>query len=157
MPFRQKIVVFQATKINLSSSLILFEAIQPQTAKLDSIFCVLHCITALERVMTTVAQFVWNILNQKMFSHQSERNSNHSRVLFVFESTTSWQGDHEMIMRLLTFYGYCLKYRLICANQRLSRNGLWPMLSSEPEYDSDLDISLHLILNFFSRRRAINS
>lgn len=77
--------------------------------------------------------------------------------VFALKSTTSWQGDHEMIMHMLTFYGYCFIYGLICANQRLSRNGLWPMLSSEPEYDSDLDISLHLILNFFSRGRAINS
>ena len=74
------------------------------------------------------------------------------------KSTSSrQQGDHEMIMLLLTFYGYCLKYWLICVGQLLFRNGLLPMLRAELEYDSDLDISLHLILNFFSRGKAINS
>ena len=74
------------------------------------------------------------------------------------KSTSSrQQSDHEMIMLLLTFYGYCLKYGLICVGQCLFRNGLWPMLRAELEYDSDLDISLHLILNFFSRGKAINS
>ena len=78
--------------------------------------------------------------------------------LFAFKSTSSRHlGDHEMIMLLLTFYGYCLKYWLICVGQLLFRNGLWPMLRAEIEYDSDLDISLHLILNFFSRGKAINS
>ena len=77
--------------------------------------------------------------------------------LSAFESPSSRLGDHEMIMLLLTFYGYCLKYGLICAGQLLFMDGLWPMLRAKLEYDSDLDISLHLIFNFFSQGRPINS
>ena len=124
-------------------------------------FILLHCFQA---------SWLWQLLHnlsgifeiKKCFPRSvwEKFKSKARECLFIFESSSSlWQGqgDHEMIMLLLTFYGYCLKYGLICVGQRLFRNGLWPMLRAELEYDSDLDISLHLILNFFSRGRAINS
>ena len=149
--------MFQAAKINLGSSLILFEAIQPQTTKLDFIFCVLlFCFTAFKRVGYDNCCIIClqYFKSRNIFPAVWKKFKSKGReCLFIFESSSLWQrqGDHEMIMLLLTFYGYCLKYGLICVGQRLFRNGLWPMLRAELEYDSDLDISLHLILNFFSR------
>ena len=122
-------------------------------------FILLHCFQA---------SWLWQLLHnlsgifeiKKCFPRSvwEKFKSKARECLFIFESSSSlWQGqgDHEMIMLLLTFYGYCLKYGLICVGQRLFRNGLWPMLRAELEYDSDLDISLHLkIKTYFLQTRA---